>query len=159
MEKVTGTIASKSRKGNSIKIGDDWYSTFSADDLNHVNWKDEVEFLYEQKGQYKNIKGKVQLVGSGASPSKSGGGSGGGYSSIGVELGHAANLAMRMMEQQAGDANVGSADYYKEFTEHTVNMYKVMKAIRAKVEASGGEAKSETKTPAPSTDISDDDLF
>lgn len=158
MEKVVGNVESKSRKGNGIKVDGEWYSTRTPAELAHIEWKDDVEFLYEQNGKYRNIKGKVTKVGGGSS---SGGGSrpaGGGYSNVGVEVGHAANLAIRMMEQGDEKHEVGSPDYYKTFTEYTVNMYKVMKAIRAKVEASG-EDKPAPASKSAASDISDDDLF
>lgn len=164
MEIVKGNVASKSRKGNSIKVNDDWYSCYSASDLDHVNWKDDVEFMYEQKGKYKNIKGDVTVTSKGGSSGGSKPSGGGGYNNTGVELGHASNLAMRMMEQgwvnEAGPAAVGSPEYYKQFAEYTMGMYKVMKMLRGKVDAGELETtKSETKTPPPSTDIDDEDIF
>ena len=165
MEKVAGKVESKSRKGNSIKVNGDWYSTFKAEDLSHVEWKDEVEFLYEQKGQYKNIKGRVTKTGSSggasnASNNSGGGGNRGGYSSVGVELGHAANLAMRMMEQVEEGVSpiVGTPEYYKQFIEYTESMYKVMKAVRAKVE-SGGESPAPAPAKSDDSDIDTDDIF
>ena len=163
MDKVTGVVESKSRKGNGIKVNGEWYSTYSAADLNHIEWKDSVEFLYEQKGKYRNIKGKVEKTASGGgAPSgtrslpASGGG---GYSSIGVELGHAANLAMRMMEQAAAESErVGSPEYYKQFVTYTTDMYKVMKAIRAKVESGDISAAPPPPPAAPEPDVADGDL-
>jgi len=169
MNTVSGKVASKSRKGNSIKVGDDWYSTFAAKDLDHVNWKDEVEFIYDTKGKYKNIKGVVKVLSSGGD-SGSSGGSGGksggssGYSNLGVEIGHASNLAMRMMEQ-GGDAlvfHVGSAEYFKQFAKFTADMHKVMTAIRASIEAGDKPVEAAPEPPpakSESTDVDLDDLF
>lgn len=161
MDKVTGVVESKSRKGNGIKVEGEWYSTFSAADLNHIEWKDSVEFLYEQKGKYKNIKGKVEKTASGGgapSGTRSLPASGGGYSSVGVELGHAANLAMRMMEQTEYEYAVGSPEYYKNFVSYTTDMYKVMKAIRAKVESGDISAAPPPPPAAPEPDVADGDL-
>lgn len=162
MDKVTGNVESKSRKGNSIKVGGDWYSTFKSQDLDHINWKDDVEFLYEQKGEYKNIKGKVTKTAGGGSVSNTSGG-GKPFSNLGVELGHASNLAMRMMEQEVEGAEVGTAAYFKQFVTYTDQMYKVMKSLRAKHEI--GEdpkpvIKEESKAvKAAPVEEDDDDLF
>ena len=160
MSNVSGMVESKSRKGNSIKVDGDWYSTFKAEDLNHVNWKDNVVFAFEQKGEYKNIKGKVQRSGgSSASPAKSGGG----YSTLGVEMGHASNLAMRMMEQHM-NANldsaieIGSPEYYKQFLTYTETVYKLMRQLKAKHEESN-EKVVPVATKSEKTELSDDDIF
>lgn len=136
MNKVTGVVESKSRKGNSIKVDGEWYGTFSAADLNNVEWKDSVEFMwdYDKTGKYKNIKGKVTKTDGATSSPPSGRGKANNYS-LGVELGHASNLAMRMMEQLDYEYEVGSADWYKAFIEFTNKNYKVMSALRAQHEA------------------------
>jgi hypothetical protein len=170
MEKISGVVESKSRKGNSIKVGGEWYSCFNASDLNHVIWKDSVEFMYVQKGQYRNIKGKVEILAGGGGASSSGGGgsrSAGGYSNLGVELGHASNLAMKVMEQMVtvSDIQVGSADYYTQFIEQTEKMYTIMKGIRGKYEAEDAKPKVADKpsvAPASSSaveEMDEDDLF
>ena len=137
MPTIQGKVESKSRKGNSIKIDGDWYGCFSPADLNHVEWKDEVKFSWEAKGEYKNIKGPVVVTGAdsgagGSAPSASPVRNG----NLGVELGHASNLAMRMMEQNASlGCTIGSTEYYQKFAEYTVDMYKVMQGLRTKVSA------------------------
>ena len=157
MEIVKGIVASKSRKGNSIKVGDDWFSTFKSEDLDHVNWKDEVEFMYETKGKYKNIKGRVEVKSGGSAPVES---KGGGYSNLGVEIGHASNLAMRMMEQGDFKDEVGSAWYFKRFAEYTKDMYKVMQVIRKNIERGDNEDKEPVKTkPKVEADVDMDDIF
>ena len=157
MEKVSGKVESMSRKGNSIKVGGEWYSVAPqavATAMKGVAWKDEVEFMYEQKGQYKNIKGVVTVLGGGGSsvaPAASR--SGGGYSNIGVEVGHAANLAMEMMGQKVLDAeSVGTKEYYQAFAQYTLEMYKVMKGIRSKIET----APTLAKAPPPPVEVKDD---
>lgn len=149
MEKVTGNVESKSRKGNAIKVGGEWYSTYAAADLNHIEWKDDVEFLYEMKGKYRNIKGAVTKV-AGGTPSSAPASKGGGYSNLGVELGHASNLAMRMMHDS--EHPVGSAAWIKEFVVNTETMYAVMKRIRAKYES---DTNAEAKVPTEAKEASD----
>jgi hypothetical protein len=162
MEVIEGAVQSKSRKGNSIKVNDEWYSTFDASDLDHVQWKDVVEFKWEAKGKYRNIKGAVRKVSSGGS---SGGGSKASakpWSNVGVEIGHASNLAMRMMEQlqndgEGGHPEIGTAEYFRMFTMHTVNVYKVMKAIRSKVEAADGDAPATAKVAEAAEEVKKED--
>lgn len=150
MDVIEGVVQSKSRKGNSIKVNDEWYSCYSPSDLAHVNWKDSVEFKYVMKGEYRNIKGEVKKL---SAESSGGGSTAQPWSNIGVEIGHASNLAMRMMEQQQaleGDLStkVGSPEYFQEFTLNTLNVYKVMKAIRSKVESVGGVVPTAVKPEA-----------
>ena len=162
MEIVKGNVASKSRKGNSIKVGDDWYSVYSAKDLEHVNWKDDVEFMYEQKGKYKNIKGDVTVTSKGGSSGGSKPSGGSGFSNTGVELGHASNLAMRMMEQTERTLTVGSPEYYKQFADYTMGMYKVMKMLRGKVDAGDLDPPKKEEPKPKSEDLdfaSDEDIF
>ena len=169
METITGTITSvrKDRKG--FAIGDEWYSSWDALD---VNRGDEVLFNYVQKGRYKNIKGSVKVTGGGA-PAPKAGGFKGGNNNLGIELGHAANLAQRVMEVMycedqldAADVEVGGAEYWQKFSEQTLRAYKVMKALRTKV--SGGEEeaapapepKLEIKVPAPNPEPTlEEDIF
>lgn len=172
MSTVKGKIESMRRDRKGIKVDGEWYSSFR--EINSVEWKDEVEFEYEQKGRYRNIQGAVRKLGSGGGGSYSGndnrsGGRSNSFSSVGVELGHAANLAMRMMEQRLAEGpaediftdGIGSADYYKTFMEDTQNIFKVMKGLRAKVEA--GDTPAPAPAPAqvstPTMDVSNDDVF
>jgi hypothetical protein len=161
MPTIQGKVESKSRKGNSIKVDGEWYGCFSPADLSHVEWKDEVKFSWEAKGEYKNIKGPVVVTGAdsgagGSAPSKSPTRNG----NLGVELGHASNLAMRMMEQATVCPEAGSTDYYKKFAEFTVDMYKVMQGLRTKVSAPDftSDVKTTTVEPVP-VDPAVDDIF
>ena len=136
-EVIKGTVASKSRKGNSIKMEDgNWYGVYKAEDLNHVNWKDEVEFLWEfdKTGSYRNIKGKVKVLGAstGGSSVSSPAPRGGGFNNLGVELGHASNLAMHSLNAE-GCTPASAAteeEYYRTFASRTIRFYKEMKTLR-----------------------------
>lgn len=146
---ISGTVQSKSRKGNSIKVDDEWYSVFSSADLDHVNWKDEVVFNYAMKGDYRNIKGKVRVSGSGggsSAPKKKDDG----YL-LGVELGHASKLAMDMSLKT--DLEVGSPEFYKFFMEHTQNVHKMMKVLKD-THAAAKEEEKEVKSE--SSDVEED---
>lgn len=173
MEKVTGLVESKSRKGNSIKVNGEWYSVFSSADM-PAEWKDTVDFLWEpdKTGAYKNIKkGTIKVLSGGDSgaPSGSSGYTPPKFNNLGVELGHAANLAMEMTLQSShgGEGQVGSTEMYKFWMEHTDNIYKMMKGLRAKyedapkVEAAKVAAVEATKEADPrfSEDASTADIF
>ena len=101
-ELVSGVVESKSKKGNSIKVDGEWYGTFNASDL-PAEWKDNVTFEYnmDKTGRYRNIvKGSVKVLDSaGASAVTGGGAAPRSNNMLGVELGHASNLAMRVTEQ------------------------------------------------------------
>jgi len=156
METISGTVEAvrKDRKG--LCINDVWYSSWDA---LSVGKGDEVVFNYaevEKGGRtFRNIKGKVRV--SGKATPKSGGSYSKGYSNIGVELGHAANLAMRMMEQIPHPrSEVGSTDYMTQFSKFTHDMYQVMKGMRDVIEnPQNPVAKSETTDK----DDEEDDLF
>ena len=162
MPTITGKVESMRRDKKGVKVNGEWYSSFNA--ISGVEWKDEVEFEFEQKGRYNNIKGAVRKLGSGGGGSNSGKYSGSGnrstgYSNVGVEVGHASNLAMRMMEQRIqmeDNIEIGSTDYYKMFMEDTKNVHKIMTALRASIEKGDEPApKSEVQTE----DLETDDIF
>lgn len=159
METISGVVDAvrKDRKG--LCINDVWYSSWDALTCNKG---DEVVFNSVAKGRFNNIKGKVNVASSGGGGSASRGPSGGGYSNLGVELGHASNLAMRMMEQEKWDVEmVGSKEYFSAFTKYTMDVYKVMKHIRESV-STKSESETKTATPTKSSDDEDndgDDLF
>jgi hypothetical protein len=160
LKTVSGVVASKSRKGNSIKVGDDWYSTFNASDLSHVNWKDTVSFSYVLKGEYRNIKGKVKITATDDSPKSKGG-----YSNLGVELGHASKLAMDMSTHKFAADDVGSPEFYKFWMNETQTIHKAMSALRTRMAEPKAEAKEEVivkKTEpedTPTMAVTEEDLF
>lgn len=157
METISGVVDAvrKDRKG--LCINDVWYSSWEALTCNKG---DDVVFNFIVKGRFNNIKGKVNVASTSAATSSGGASSGGGYSNLGVELGHASNLAMRMMEQEKWDVEmVGSKEYFSAFTRYTMDVYKVMKQVRESV---GAKSESETKakpTETPTEDEGEEDLF
>lgn len=132
MAALTGTVASKARNGSSIKIGDDWYGAFKGKGLETVEQGHtvQIEWDFDKTGKYRNIK-SVMVVGGTARPAQAAGGSsGGGYSNLGVELGHASKLAMDMVLNMSDPRNVGDDDFYSEWIKHTRKVYKSMHALR-----------------------------
>ena len=155
MESYKGTIASKSKKGNSMK-GDDgeWYSLFSAEDF-VGEWKDTVDFLweYDKTGKYRNIKkGTMKVTSAGAAglPSHVP------YSNLGVELGHASNVAKDMAIAKFKSTEVGSPEFYKFWMDTTQDVYAMMKGLRARYEEKGAEVA--TPKPAPDLKVGDEDF-
>lgn len=153
-----------------VMAGDKWYNTkaeFAAEWPEKPVVGDTITF--DDGG--KKYLGRMKIVAkgdgprAGSAPAKSGGG--GGYSSLGVEVGHASNLAMRMMEQDRMDCphSVGSTEYYKLFIERTETVYKLMGGLKKKLGAPAAPVvtapvEAEPK-PTPVEDSSDDlsDLF
>lgn len=157
MNEVMGVVESKSRKGNSIKVDGEWYSTFSAVDL-PAEWKDTVSFQWEpdKSGRYKNIKkGTVKVLSSGGnSGTQTSGGKT--WSNLGVELGHASNTARDICLAIHG-SKAGSDEFYKDFVEHTEKVFVVMKELRTKHE----QAEKAVEAPAPKVEspVDTSDLF
>lgn len=162
MSTITGKVESMRRDKKGVKVNGEWYSSFNP--ISGVEWKDEVEFEFEQKGRYNNIKGAVRKLGSGGGGNNSGQYSGAGnrsygYSNVGVEVGHASNLAMRMMEQRISSEDnieIGSTEYFKMFMEDTKNVHKIMTALRASIEKGD---KPEPKSEVQTEDLETDDIF
>ncbi|MSW53298.1 MAG: hypothetical protein F2817_20730 [Actinobacteria bacterium] len=136
MATLTGTVASKARNGSSIKIGEDWYGAFKGKGLETIEQGHnvQVEWDYDKTGKYRNIRSVVALGGTAvARPAMAAGGSGGGYSNLGVELGHASKLAMDLALAMHDPRNVGDDDFYADWIKHTRKVYKAMSALRAEM--------------------------
>jgi len=161
---VTGTVENVSTKYEkySIQVNGEWYGT----KMEYANVKpqrgDEVEF--DNGG--KKYTSRLKITKAGAGGSAPAGGKGG-YSTLGVELGHASNLAMRMMEQTGECEEVGTTEYYKQFAKYTDEMFRIMKGLRAKYEEADKPkvveeappvvmtAKAETPKPESTDDLAD----
>lgn len=165
---IKGTVEAVSTKFNkfSVMVNDTWYSTKEEWAPSPRPEKgDLIEF--DNKGAKFLNRCKILGKSGGGSPAPSGGGSkSGGYSSIGVELGHAANLAQRVVEVMycedqldAKDVEVGSAKYWATFADQTLKAYKVMKSLRARVEAGSEDAptKEEPAAPPPAPEPEEED--
>lgn len=161
MALVTGTIEAVSHKFDkfSINVNGEWYSTKQEwAPSPEPNKGDTVSF---DNGGKKFIK-KLKVVGSGGAPSSSGGT---GYSkpNLGIEVGHASNLAMRVLEMKVADNVIDANDdetLYKLFTEHTQNIYRLMQGIRKSIET-GEATKSHMEGDLAPKDAKDstDDIF
>ncbi len=112
MPTVTNQKVDSMRKdGTAIKVGSEWYSAYKGMGLNGVEWGDTVTFEFQQKGQFNNIKGNVQVVakkGTEAAPqSTATAGTSGIVASqarnAGVEVGHAWNSAVQIALTQSND--------------------------------------------------------
>lgn len=139
MATVIGEVEAVSTKYDkfSILVDGTWYATKQEWAPSPApNKGDQVTFDNGGKKYIKKLSIMNSGGGGGSSPSYSGGASRGGYSNLGVEVGHASNLAMRMMEQGVeAVSSVGTEEYYKQFMKYTHDMYRLMKGIRKSIEA------------------------
>ncbi len=163
MAQVTGVVEKKNVKlmNTSLLIAGEWYSSFKGAGLDNVDEGDTVDFLWnpdKKGGGFKNIVAttvKVLAKGSGAVPSvraanpisaapykKE-------YSTLGVELGHASNLAMEMCLHT--EIEVGTDEFYKAWVHHTDKIFTIMQKIRASKEAVAVSAKVMPPKPEPVT--------
>ena len=139
MATVTGTVEAAlipNKWGkNSILVGEVWYSTdpkYMTGDIPRKG--DVVEFDSGKTGKYIN---NLTVTSKGAGSASSAKSAGGGYSNLGVELGHASNVAKDMANAFFfGDTSaIGGDEWYKYWVTHTEKVYTVMKKLRAKHEA------------------------
>jgi hypothetical protein len=134
MAMVKGLVENVSTKWDkySIQVNGAWYGTKMEWAHVQPSKGDLVEFD-DGGGKYtKNLS--IVTKGAGGtygSPKPSAGGKGG-YSNLGVELGHAANLAIQIA--LAGGTEAGSTDFYKAFAQNTRKCYAIMKGLREEFE-------------------------
>lgn len=150
MATMTGTVASKARNGSSIKIGDDWYGAFKGKGLEQIEQGHtvQVDWDFDKTGKYRNIKSVSVVGGAPRAPAQATGG-GGGYSNLGVELGHASKLAMDLVLAIHDPRNVGDDDFYHDWMKHTRKVYKAMSALRTEM-----SKPAESPAPAPAEEES-----
>ena len=78
MPNMTGVVEATARSGKALKIGEDWYSAFTASSLNGAKAGDNVSFMYTVTNkagtEYKNIKGAVSIKDGGEAPAAASGG-------------------------------------------------------------------------------------
>jgi hypothetical protein len=139
--KVEGNVASKRKDGRGIKVGDDWFSVFNSTDLDHVAWKDDVSFEYIQKGDFKNIKGRVTVTSAGGT-SSTGTKKATGYSQVGVQMGHAYNNAMALV-LGCKDTTNDMDEVMAAVVEKTVEIYKTTERLRKLADDGAFDAEEE----------------
>ncbi len=138
MESIKGTVTD--RTPYNITIEGNKYGAFKGKGLEDIQIGDAVQLLwdFDKTGVYRNIKGTPKII------SKVTGTSGpvtSGFaakptwtpapkSTLGIELGHAANLAMDMTLRVYGGIDVGTPDFYKFFANHTEKVFQIMKKLR-----------------------------
>jgi hypothetical protein len=134
---VKGTVERKNDRG-SILVNGEWYSSYQGKHTGSVNPGDVVSIGYKLSpdGKWKNIQflnktGTAPVPAAGTSAP-----SGGGWqprNNLGVELGHASNLAMTIAIAVADGEEmiVGGEEFYKLWLDHTNKVYKVMSKLRS----------------------------
>jgi hypothetical protein len=155
-----------------VLVDGNWYGT----GLDQVNFTipakgDMITFNGGKTGKYLNA---VKIVssghevaeyehGAGGSPKTAGSApraapakaTGGGYSTLGVEIGHASNIASAMAMAKFKPDEVGSASYYHFFLEHTQQVYRMVKGLKEKIVDGSSPVPPEVTEVADSDDLSD----
>lgn len=167
MSTITGIVEAikNTPMQGAILVGGDWYSSYRGTATASVTKGDMVEFSWQpdKTGKWKNIK-TLKIITKGA----------GGPSvpvvgvpyiprhNLGVELGHASNLAMKVVLAACADEALteplhpGSDAFYKEFARQTDKVYKIMRKLREGYEKSEAP-KTEVKAAKPEPVIAADD--
>lgn len=152
--KVQGVVEARKDNANGIGIVIDgtWYNSYKGKGLKGVNKGDKIRFEFTKKNGFNNIDADTIQVKKAESSGTSGGNAGQkdntnrpAFSQLGVELGHAANLAMQMT------LHMKSAEHFTvdEWERNTVDLFLRMKDLRQRAEA--GFVK-ETTEDEPSFD-------
>lgn len=144
MAKVTGMVEAVSTKYDkySIMVNGNWYGT----KMEYADVRPEKGDIVEFDDGGKKYTSRMKITtkaagGSYGSPKPSAGGARGGYSNLGVELGHAANLAMQVV--LAGPEEAGTTEFYKDFASNTRKCYAIMKGLREEFEKPAEEKTEE----------------
>lgn len=166
-ETIKGTVESKRKDGTAIKVNGEWYSAYKAIDLDHVNWKDEIEMDFVRKGRFLNVKGRPKVLSSGGGASGSSAPTArAGFSNAGVEVGHAWNSAVQIV-LSTNDAS-STEDIIQECAVVAARVYAVCSSLRSLAEsgelldmgASPMQELSETPTTVrPSSSVSIEPLM
>lgn len=137
MESIKGTVTD--RTSFNITIDGNKYGAFKGKGLEDIQIGDAVQLLwdFDKTGVYRNIKGTPKII------SKASGTSGPVFiaaakpswtpapkNTLGIELGHAANLAMDMTLRAHEPNDVGTPNFYKFFAAHTEKVFQIMKKLR-----------------------------
>lgn len=136
---VRGTVEGHHDKWDkwNILVNGSWYNT-------KLEWAkvkpvtgDEVEFDDGGRNYTKQLKIVSKGPGGPAAssaPAKSGGKT---WSNVGVEVGHATNLAMTVTLKRYKDneGEIGTETFYKDFVAQTDKIYQITKALRERYEA------------------------
>ena len=140
MSTVTGQVEAISTKYGkfSIMVNDNWYGTKAEwAPSPQPNRGDVVEF--DDGG--KNYLKKLRIKSSGGSSAGSPAGGGKKFSTLGVELGHAANLAMEVTLVQVHPER--EEEFWKAFDRNTDIAYKLMQRKREMYEAEQNDRPAE----------------
>jgi hypothetical protein len=156
MTQHTGIIEFVSHKYDKYAIKlegqEGWYNTKQeyADEWDYKP-KQGDEVTFDDGGKKYFSKHKVLKQSAGVAPS-GGKSKGGGWSNVGVEVGHASNLAMRVMEQRlagvASEPTVGSTEYWKQFAQDTMKIHGLMAKIKDSVEGKTEAVPAKEAEPA-----------
>ena len=175
MAQVKGIVEDQHERWEkwNILVNGTWYNT-------KLEWAkekpvegDEVEFDDGGRNYTKNLR--ILTHGGGVASPASPAASGGSFTAkpkgnynLGVELGHASNVAKDMANTYCPASEIGTDEWYKFWVTHTQKVYGVMKNLREQYEKAPSPAKSE-ESDAPvvmqdaskpsSTEVTEEDIF
>jgi hypothetical protein len=158
----TITIEAISHKFDKFAVmaGDKWYNT-KAEFADEWDAKPKVGDTITFDDGGKKYLSRMRITKSAAGAAGSAGKT---DYNLGVEVGHASNLAMRVMEMKTSLPSVaGTTDFYKDFIKETETIYKLMKGLKVKLGDAPAPSpvvetspKKEEKAPVEETeDLSD----
>jgi hypothetical protein len=167
---VTGVVEAKAVKGmnTSILIGGEWYSSYKGAGLASIEKGSTVDFLWkpDAKGMgFRNIIASTVKNLGGSTPAPSGVvgkayvPAAKAYSTLGVELGHASNLAMEMCLKMDSQFDPGTEEFYKAWVHHTDKIFTIMQKIRASKEKADAPVVAVSKVPEPVLAVEEKELM
>lgn len=147
---VVARVSTNYGKFSVVLEGDPtWYGTKQEWNKCDCVVGDTIEFDDGGKNYFKNarITGKASgPVSAGSHAPKSGGKT---WNNVGVEVGHASNIATQMALKHFDQNMIGSKEYYKFFLEQTRLVYKVVGQLRKEAEDGAFDAPVEAASAAP----------
>ena len=156
MAEVTGTVEvamNPNKYGKfSILVNEKWYNTNPEWIVNKPVKGDTVIFDDGGKTYIKNLRITGGSHGHSPAPAKA---ATGGYSTLGVELGHAANIATQMAINSFTASEMGSTEYYDFFVTHTEKVFEIMSALKYKHTHKVELPKATVLAPVATDDVAD----
>lgn len=138
MSVINGTVEAKTTKGKggALLIDGEWYGAFSPSQIGSADKGDQVTFEWSKNGNFRNIKGDVQIDKKGSPSATTRAPVSKGHSSAGVEVGHAWNSAVQIVLAAGhSDAHNDIDSFLVECGQVAAKVYAVCGELRRQAEA------------------------